>query len=278
MMKAKHNKKRNTAFVYEALLREGTLAILKQDEEKHQKIISILKKHFTADSLLRADLDCYRSLYEGVIEDRKMSAQIIAETKRRKEALDASQLFKEQTALINDINREVSSSVFMNYVPNYKTLATIAQMFSSKTSPKNKVILESHIIESMLGVPQEETHDMEIDDVVYKTLVKKFNDKYDNHLLEEQRTLLSCYINSFSDNALELKNFLNEEIARISKKLKEAKNTELIQADEAMLNQTDSLITKLRSYRTAAPDEEVINTVLKTQQLVKEIFEDGSSN
>ena len=166
----------------------------------------------------------------------------------------------------------------MNYVPNYKTLATIAQMFSSKTSPKNKVILESHIIESMLGVPQEETRDMEIDDVVYKTLVKKFNDKYDNHLLEEQRALLSCYINSFSDNALELKNFLNEEIARISKKLKEAKNTELIQADEAMLNQTDSLITKLRSYRTAATDEEVINTVLKTQQLVKEIFEDGSSN
>ena len=30
-MKVKHNKKRNTAFVYEALIREGTNAILKKD-------------------------------------------------------------------------------------------------------------------------------------------------------------------------------------------------------------------------------------------------------
>jgi len=278
MMKAKHNKKRNTAFVYEALLREGTLAILKHDEENHHKIITLLKKHFTADSLLRADLDCYRSLYEGVVRDRDMSSQIISEAKRKKEAIDAPQLFKEQTALINDINREISTTVFMNYVPNYKTLATIAQMFSAKTSPKNKVILESHIIESMLGVPDSPPPTAEIDDVVYKTLVKKFNDKYDNQLLDEQRTLLACYINSFSDNALELKNFLNEEIARISEMLRKASKSEIIQSDEAMSNKTNTLIVKLESYRRAAPDEDVINTVLRTQQLVKEIFEDGNRN
>ena len=33
-MKAKHNKKRNTAFVYEALIKEATYAILKNDEKR----------------------------------------------------------------------------------------------------------------------------------------------------------------------------------------------------------------------------------------------------
>ena len=45
-MKIRHNKKRNTAFVYEALIREGTAAILKKDEAKRDKIVALLKKHF----------------------------------------------------------------------------------------------------------------------------------------------------------------------------------------------------------------------------------------
>tara|TARA_R110002074_G_scaffold152893_4_gene307386 strand:- start:1183 stop:2016 length:834 start_codon:yes stop_codon:yes gene_type:complete len=277
-MKAKHNKKRNTAFVYEALLREGTLAILRQDEEKQKKIVSLLRRHFNSDSLLRIDLDCYRSLYEGVVNDRQLSHQIVAEVRKQKETLDSSKLFKEQTSLINDINREISATVFMNYVPNYKTLATIAQMFSSKTSPKNKVILEAHVVEGMLGVPADKQENPEIDDIVYKTLVKKFNEKYDSSLLDEQRELLACYINSFADNALELKNFLNEELVRVSNKLKEASLVEVIKQDEVMIEKTNKLITKLESYRGIPPSEEVISTVLKTQQIVKDIFEDGSYN
>ena len=33
-MRAKHNKKRNTAFVYEALIKEATIAILKKQKDK----------------------------------------------------------------------------------------------------------------------------------------------------------------------------------------------------------------------------------------------------
>ena len=64
-MKVKHNKKRNTAFVYEALIREATVSILKGDHEKKEKVISVIKKHITPSSLLRKDLECYRSLYEN---------------------------------------------------------------------------------------------------------------------------------------------------------------------------------------------------------------------
>ena len=52
-MKNRHNKKRNTAFVFEALAREATVAIIKGDNERKEKVVSIVRKHFTTDSLLK---------------------------------------------------------------------------------------------------------------------------------------------------------------------------------------------------------------------------------
>ena len=75
-MKNKHNKKRNTAFVFEALAREATVAIIKGDTERKAKVISIVRKHFTGDSLLKKDLECYRSLYENQNLDETTSKKL----------------------------------------------------------------------------------------------------------------------------------------------------------------------------------------------------------
>ena len=64
-MKIKHNKKRNVAFVYEALIRAGTVAVINKDDKAKTKIFSVIKKHFSSNSELRKDLECYRSLYES---------------------------------------------------------------------------------------------------------------------------------------------------------------------------------------------------------------------
>ena len=138
-MKIKHNKKRNTAFVYEILIKEATVAILKKDTKRRDNVINIIKKHFKSDSLLRKDLECYRSLYENQSLTQLTSEKIIKEVKLQKRLLDAARLFKQQTALIHDINKEASSSIFNNFIPNYKTLATIDQIFSDRISPKIKL-------------------------------------------------------------------------------------------------------------------------------------------
>ena len=132
--------------------------------------------------------------------------------------LDPTGLFKAQSALIKDVNKELSPQVFNNFVPNYKSLATIAQIFSDKVSPKNRVILENEIIDNMVETPIS-TSDQKVDDVVYRTFTKKFNNKYDTGLLEEQKQLLNHYVSSFADNSVELKLFLNEEIGRLIKVL-----------------------------------------------------------
>ena len=63
-MKTRHNKKRNTAFIYESLIKEATAAIIKNDHDTKKKVVTILKKHFSEGSILKSHLDCYRSLYE----------------------------------------------------------------------------------------------------------------------------------------------------------------------------------------------------------------------
>ena len=153
-MKIRHNKKRNTAFVYEALVREATVAVLKEDVERRDKTISIIKRHFHSKSLLRQDLECYRSLYENQSLDENTSQKVLAESRRQKMMIDPTGLFKQQTELIHDINKELTPEVFNNFVPNYKALATIDQMFSQKTSPKNRVILEGEIVKGMSTTTQ----------------------------------------------------------------------------------------------------------------------------
>ena len=270
-MKIRHNKKRNTAFVYEALVREATVAVLKEDIERRDKTISIIKRHFHSKSLLKQDLECYRSLYENQSLDENTSQKVLAESRRQKIMIDPTGLFKQQTELIHDINKELTPEVFNNFVPNYKALATIDQMFSQKTSPKNRVILEGEIVKGMSATAQN-VDTPAIDNVTFRTFVGKFNDKYESGLLQEQKDLLTRYITSFSDNGLELKIYLNTEIGRLKTKLAEAVNVDDIKNDEEMLNKTNQIVEKLKSFAKSDINENVLMTVLKTQSLVEEIY------
>ena len=212
-MKRRHNKKRNTALVYEALIKEATAAILRGDHSTKEKVVSIVKKHFGFNSVLRKDLQCYQSLAENQSLSTEDSRRILNETKMQKRLIDPTALFKAQSEAIKDVNIQIDSDIFNNFVPNYKTLATIDQMFSLKTSPKDKVLLENEIVTFMSDEIQE-IETQTVDDLVITTFVEKFNKKYSNNLLEEQRELLTHYILSFSDNGVSLKMFLNNEISR----------------------------------------------------------------
>ena len=276
-MKTTHNKKRNTAFVYEALIKEATASILKKDHEKQKRVTNILKKYFGPNSILTKDLECYKSLYEKQNLERDVSEKILKESKLRKRLIDPSVLFNTQTEMINDINKELEPSVFGNFVPNYKTLASISQIFSDKVSPRDQVLLENEILSGMSASSDDNNSDP-IDTLVYNKFVGKFNEKYDGNLLEEQKRLLSHYISSFTDNALELKIFLNEEISRLKTKLKEATLEDAIKEDSDMVDKTNRIIEQLESFSKSGIDDHVLLTVMKTQNLVEEISKDGDSN
>lgn len=276
-MKIKHNKKRNTAFVYEALIREGTSAILQKDEQRCYKIVNIIKKHFKDDSVLKRDLECYRSLYENQNLSEVDSVRIIKEARAQKRLIDPQGLFIAQTELIHDINKEVESSVFNNFVPNYKSLANIYHMFSDTITPKDSVILENLVMSSMVSEGKQDNH-VKVDSLVVKTFIDKFNKKYNDELLEEQKTLLNLYIQSFVDNSVEFKSYLNEEIARLKKELITAKLHNDISGDNDMLEKTNQVILKLESFNKTEMSDKILLSILKVQSLVKETSLDGDCN
>ncbi len=276
-MKIKHNKKRNTAFVYEALIREGTSAILQKDEQRCNKIVTIIKKHFKENSILKKDLECYRSLYENQNLSQVDSVRIIKEARAQKRLIDPEGLFVAQTNLIHDINKEVESSVFNNFVPNYRSLANIYQMFSDSTTPKESVILENLVMSSMINESKEQDS-VQVDSLVIKTFIDKFNKKYNDELLEEQKTLLNLYIQSFVDNSLEFKSYLNEEISRLKKELLKAKLHEDIVSDKDMLEKTNQVLLKLESFKKTEINDNILLSVLRVQSLVKETDLNGDCN
>jgi len=278
MMKFRHNKKRNSAFVYEALIKEATIAIIKKDTARKEAAATLIKKHFKGGSLLRKDLDCYRSLYENQSLDRLTCEKIIKEVKLQQRLIDSGALFKQQSDLIRDVNTKLAASVFNNFVPNYKTLATIAQIFSHKVSPKDQIILENTIVNNMGELITDSPNESPIDNVLYKTFVEKFNSKYNSGLLDEQKELLGYYISSFMDNAVQLKMFLNEEIERLKIELKKAKNVDEIKSDKEMMNKTEQVIERLDSYSQKTVNEEILMTIMRTQELVKEIHTDGNND
>jgi hypothetical protein len=277
-MKIKHNKKRNTAFVYEALVREKTVAVLRGDVGKQQKIVEVLRRHFRSNGVLQRDLNCYRSIYEGSDLDISLGEKILNESKMQKRLINPDELFEAQTKLIHDINKTISPELFANFVPNYKSLATIDQIFSLSTNPKDRVILENQILETMQASSKDTVIQNPVDDIVYRSFVKKFNEKYENELLEEQKKLLSYYISSFTDNALTLKTFLNEEIGRLREAMITALKDESIKNDPEMAEKSKKIHSKLESFASSDINEALLSTVLKTQKLVKEIQSNGSDN
>ena len=276
-MKNKHNKKRNTAFVFEALAREATVAILKGDIDRKTKVVSIVRKHFTGDSLLKKDLECYRSLYENQNIDEATSKKIVEAVMAAKRLIDPDGLFKQQTEVINDINKELSPQTFNNFVPNYKSLATIAKMFNTN-SPKQSVMLESKIIEGMVGKIEEQTM-QPIDSLTFATFTKSFNAKYGSSLLNEQKELLNHYISSFSSDELETKIYLNRELGRLKQSLAEAIHIEEIANDPEMVRKTNEIKQRLDGLsKETKLNESTLLTILRTQELVKEIYSDASNS
>jgi len=276
-MKNKHNKKRNTAFVFESLVREITVSIMKGDLERKNKVVNILKSHFGADTEMRRHLECYKSLYEnqGVVVE--IGEKILNEAKMASRLIDPSRLFKQQTALIDDINKDLAPSVFNNFVPNYKTLATIDQILSHKIAPKQRVMLEQEIIKNMAIEREDQQTIQPIDTLTLNSFTGKFNEKYSEVLAEEQKTLLSCYITSFADNSVELKSFLNEEVARLKTLLADAAKDSIFVEDKDMQSKATALIEKLDTLSDTVINEKVLLTVLKTQELAKELT-DGRNN
>jgi len=148
--------------------------------------------------------------------------------------------------------------------------SSISQIFNDDTSIKDKVLLEKLLLEKLTST-ENSNQQAPTTNLVYRTFIKKFNEAYGESLLEEQKTLLQRYVTSFSDNGIQLKIFLNEELGRLKKLVERSTRQEEVQADSDMIEKTKKVLNMIESFKSKPFDKEMLTQVLKIQNLAREI-------
>ena len=198
-----------------------------------------------------------------------MAERLLTETQNAYSRLNEADLFGAQSCLISAINKGLGKDVWGNFVPNFKSLASISAIFNTKTAVKKKVLFEQAIVDRMSekATCVMETTLKTIDSLTYNSFIKKFNSKYGN-LIQEQKDLLNRYITSFADDGFELRLYLNEELQRLKDILGPAATTELSPFLSARVTE---VIEYLKEFQKREFTEADLNKVLKTQELVQEL-------
>ena len=269
----KHNKKRNTVFLYEILVREAVKQSLNKNIEKRNKIISTLKKVFGVKTILGQELRLFKNLLETREISTRAAERLIQETKKEYLKFNPKEIFEAQSALIKKINKEISKSVFSNFVPNYKDLATLSQIFNTDINIKKRVLLEEGILNKIIQKTDTTIQDKKskISNLVVNGFVKKFNSKYGPSLLENQKALLSRFILSFMDEGTDFKIFLNEEIENLKRIVRSSFKLEELKKDDVMMNKMKEVLKLLDESSKKPIDNDFLRQLLKIQAVAQEV-------
>ena len=275
-MKFKHNKRRNTAFLYEILVRELVKSAMKKDEGRKKTTLDVMKRFFNADAPLGKELKVYKALYETTNLSAIDAERLLIEAKRTffgTGFVTPEQVYDEQSQLIATINKKLSPSVFTNFVPNYKSLATIQQVFSKDVSIPNRIMLERKILDDLSAkklIVEKKEDKVKINDLAIKTAVKIFNKKYEN-LSENQKILISKFLVKNEETEAELKLFVAEELSRIKNKLSSSLTIKEFQEDAIMKNKAQKTLFLIEEVLKNEIGEEEASLILKLQELEKEL-------
>jgi len=268
----KHNKKRNTALLYEVLVREAVKQTINKNKAQRNKIIFTLKEGFKKGTELGKELQLFKNLLEtrGVLPHT--AEKLIQESKKEYKKLDTKKIFNEQSALIKKINKELSKDVFSNFVPSYRSIATLSQIFGEDVSTKQRVILEESLLKKItLERINKKRGGKDVTGLIVNKFIEKFNNRYNDVLLEGQKTLLNKFILSFLDGGADLKFYLNEEIEVLKKKINNSFELEELERDQTISVKMKEIKKLLENSNQKPIDKEFLQQILKIQTLVKEI-------
>jgi len=269
----KHNKVKNTAFLYECLTRQITSDVLSNVEPS--PALAIVKEFFKPTTILGKELVLYKALTSKKLKNENKINYLVDSVLRERTKLNYSELRRGKYNLIKKITEHYElKDFFRTRISNFKDIASVYKLFEIQTNsnPFEETEIRFVVMENLKdkGTPksekqsvvekfEKESKDLRL--LSYKILVDKFNQKYSN-LNESQRDLLKAYINNIS-NTSTLKDFMSEEITKlkdeilaihpniddkvVSIKLKECLNV-LKKLNKGNVVNEKQLITMMRFY------------------------------
>jgi hypothetical protein len=281
-MKIKHSKFKNTAILFELLVKQITQEVLASSNKNMSE--SIIKEFFNSKKELAKELKLYNQIVKekySSIDDAKLFLDEIVEERKK---LDENKLNKEKYNLVKTIKESYDLDKFLSSnLQNYKILASIYKVFESKTQGRkieirdyissNNTILE-HITHSnatpkiqnkLYEEFKKQSEDLRL--LTYKLLIENFNKKYSN-LDEAQKNLLREFINNVA-NTSTFPKFIEEETKKaLSALVSESKDI----TDKVTKIKISEMIKlfKSNSFLKENQDKQV-SVLMLTYELLKEI-------
>jgi hypothetical protein len=280
MKKLKHSKYKNTAILFEMLVRKLTSETLSSNKSV---TVDIIKKYFGKNTELAKELHLYNSLLKEQFKSEAQGLDYIRTVKSAYDKLNQSVLKRQRYNLVKEISEKfIFTDMAKIHINNYKTLASVYMLFeyAETDNPKQlleckQVILENSLItekkkvekdpvlESFAKQPKDERL------LTYKLLVDKFNEKYSS-LDESQKQLLNKYITNVNDTTA-LKEYIQTVIPKIKKDL-------AIQAKDITDQATKIKVTKLSEMLCTVENMKTIKeshvlSLLRYFDLVRELKE-----
>jgi len=275
-MKVKHNKKRNIGLLFAQLSQSVSEAMVEGDVKKANNTLKVIKRHYTPGSELFKEFRLFRAIMVTSVPSDTLAASIISEAKSASRKINAKALTQQKSALIKDINYNLSESDFYSRrVSDYKTFATVQTLLSEwrRNAPDISVVakfeteLHTHLLKEKKLKNIEEMKSSEVNNLVVDIMRKKLEEKFGAHLSGPQLSLLREYVFSEDDKSA----FIAQ--------LTEVKNNTLISIEqfeksctnEIILGQISNVKEAVHSLSTLKADDETLSRYMTLMKITEEL-------
>ena len=281
-MKVKHSKFKNTAILFELLVKQITHEVLSNSTKNVSE--KIIKEFFSSNKELAKELRLYNQIVKekySSIDDAKLFLEEVAKERVK---LDENKLNREKYNLIKTIKESYDLDKFLSSnLQNYKLLASVYKIFETKTLGRkveirdfidsNNTILE-HVTNKRIATKpadtlyesfKQQSEDLRL--LTYKLLIENFNKKYSN-LDDSQKGLLREFINNVT-NTSTFPKFIEEETKKVlSNLVKESKAV----TDKVTKIKISEMIKLYKSEKFLKENQEKqVSVLMLTYELLKEV-------
>ena len=281
-MKVKHSKFKNTAILFELLVKQITHEVLSNSTKNVSE--KIIKEFFSSNKELAKELRLYNQIVKekySSIDDAKLFLEEVAKERVK---LDENKLNREKYNLIKTIKESYDLDKFLSSnLQNYKLLASVYKIFETKTLGRkveirdfidsNNTILE-HVTNKRIATKptdalyesfKQQSEDLRL--LTYKLLIENFNKKYSN-LDDSQKGLLREFINNVT-NTSTFPKFIEEETKKVlSNLIKESKTIN----DKVTKIKISEMIKLYKSEKFLKENQEKqVSVLMLTYELLKEV-------
>jgi hypothetical protein len=280
-MKIKHSKFKNTGILFELLVRQVASDTV---SGKDSAAINIIRKYFSKSELAKE-----HKLYQALVGSKALTEgkaeSLINVTLEISSRLNRSSLRKEKYNIIKDIREAYDlEEFFKSKINNYSQYAAAFNLIEAHNSLEfvepsqvieNKVNLLEHITRKEIN--KDEVKDRVMEEylsmdkgtriLVYKTLLERFNSKY-NNMSNVQKSVLKEYINNIS-NTVKLREFVNNHFAAIRAELNKMNKTVSDKTVQIKINEVVNILKPLEKNQNVKDDN--IIALLQFHQLISEL-------